>query len=134
MAGNTSASRNAFAEATRLDPGRATAHYNYAVVLSRDGELEMAAEEANTAAYLDPKHPGAAQLRQQLAQQIRDRKHIGEEVFRTVGSGPQTPITAGVLGQLTCGVCGKKNAFSARVCRHCGTFIKEMPDVEIVER
>lgn len=134
MAGNTSASRQAFEDATRLEPGRASAHYNYAVVLSRDGELEMAAEEANTAAYLDPKHAGVAILQKQLIEQIRHRKLIGDEAFTTVGRGPSTDaMRCGVLGQLTCPVCGKNNLFSARVCRHCGTFIKEMPDIVPVE-
>ena len=132
MAGNTSAARAAFEEATRLEPSRATAHYNYAIVLARDGELEQAFEEANTAVFLDSRHQGAAQLQAQLAQQIRDKRYIGEQAFQTVTSGPQTDPT-GPLAGLTCPVCGKKNLFSARVCKHCGTFIKEMPDVVPVE-
>jgi tetratricopeptide (TPR) repeat protein len=134
MAGNASAARAAFEEATRLDPGRVSAHYNYAVILSRDGELEMAVEEANTALYIDPKHAGAAQLKQQVTQQIQDRKRLGEEVFRTVGrEASMDARTSGAVSQLKCLVCGKTNLFTARVCRHCGTFIKEMPDIVPVE-
>jgi tetratricopeptide (TPR) repeat protein len=133
MAGNTSAARAALVEATRLEPGRASAHFNYAVLLSRDGELEMAVEEANTAAYIDPKHVGAQQLQQQLAQRIRDRKLLGDADSPTIGTGPQVPITSASVSQLICEVCRKPNPFQARVCRHCGTFIKEMPDVVPVE-
>jgi tetratricopeptide (TPR) repeat protein len=134
MAGNTSAARHAFEEATKLEPSRATAHYNFALVLAGDGELEQAAEEASTAVYLDPNHAGAQKLRDQVVQQMRDRRYIGEQAFQTVGSTPSPEaLRSGVLGGLTCGVCGKKNLFSARVCRHCGTFIKEMPDVVPVE-
>lgn len=134
MAGNMSGARNAFEEATKLEPNRATAHYNYAIVLSRDGELERAAEEADTAVFIDPKHEGATRLREQIVQQIRDRRYLGEEPFQTVGRTPSPDaLNSSVVTQLKCTVCGKMNVFHARVCRHCGTFIKEMPDVEIVE-
>jgi tetratricopeptide (TPR) repeat protein len=134
MCGNGKAARAAFQMATRLEPGRASAHYNYAVILADANELDEASTENNTALYIDPAHAGANALQQQLKRRLQERDYTSHLGFEAVGRGEDvTKATVGRWANLDCPICGAKNFMTARTCTRCGSLIPEMDDVIPVE-
>lgn len=136
LSGNRQAARQAFRQATRLAPGRASAHFNYALFLA-DGspeEIDEAVEENATTLFISPEHPGAMALRKRLEEKIRFRDYTADEGFSLVGRGGLgTGQQAGVWKSLVCPICGGMNYVSAKVCKKCNSLIPEMNEIVPVE-
>lgn len=133
LANNPTAARAAFRQATRLAPGRTSAHFNYALFLFNISDLDEAAEELQTTLYLAPQHAGAIQLQQQLNERLRFRGVTAEEGFALVGSRGRNLDSMPGLETLQCPICGGMNRVMAKVCKKCNSYIPEMPDVIPVE-
>lgn len=136
MSGNRQAARQSFRQATRLAPGRASAHFNYAVFLA-DGspdELDEAVEETATTLFITPGHAGALDLRKRLEEKLRFRDYTADEGFALVGRGGLAEgQQAGIWKSLVCPICGGMNYVSAKVCKKCNSLIPEMDEIIPVE-
>src|SRR5262245_14859782 len=75
MAGNIQAARQELDEATHLDPRRASAHYNFALVLAELNMLDEAVQENHAALFISPGHEGALKLHANLTQRIKFRDY-----------------------------------------------------------
>jgi tetratricopeptide (TPR) repeat protein len=64
--GNIPRAEHAYRESLRLDPGRAVAHYNLAVLLAGTGRMAEAVAEAGRAVALEPDNKDATQLYRRL--------------------------------------------------------------------
>jgi tetratricopeptide (TPR) repeat protein len=134
MAGNASAARAAFQQALTLDRSRASAHYNYALFLMAQNELDEAAEENDAALYLSPQHAGALNLRKQLSQKLFDRRYVSEEGFAAVGNGgDRIKSPSEQWAKLECPMCGGKNFITARTCSRCGGLLPEIDEIIPIE-
>jgi Flp pilus assembly protein TadD len=60
-----------FAEAVRLQPGNPRTHFNYGVLLAREGQLDEALQELKATLQLDPGNQQA----QEYINRIEDWKH-----------------------------------------------------------
>lgn len=125
----------AFERATIAEPGRVSAHYNYAVLLEKIGNLEEASGEARVVLMLAPQHSGAKALYGRVATRIRDKANHGEGQFvaRGVGEDPrkQPPRPAVAL---ICPGCGATNFPTAITCRRCGALIPGDQPVTPIEQ
>jgi tetratricopeptide (TPR) repeat protein len=133
LAGEPDSARAAFRKATRLAPGRASAHFNYAIFLFNDNDLDEAAVELHATLYLEPTHVGAIQLQQQLNERLRFRGVTADEGFAVVGTRGRNLDSMPGLETLQCPTCGGMNRVMAKVCKKCNSFIPEMPDIVPVE-
>ena len=86
LANNPTAARAAFLRATRLEPGRVSAHFNFALLLYTNNDLDEAAEELQTTLFLDPDHARAVELQKQLNERLKFRDVTHEEGFAVVGA------------------------------------------------
>lgn len=115
---------HAFERATIAEPGRVSAHYNYAVLLEQMGNLEEASGEARVVLLLSPGHSGAKALHARVASKLRNRANHGDDEFVPLGSGEdprKRPPRASA--SLACPVCGEGNFPTAVTCRRCGALI-----------
>lgn len=133
FADNPTAARQAFIQATRRDPQRVSAHFNFALFLFNLNDLDEAVEEVIATLYLSPAHTGALALEKQLQEKIKFRDHTADEGFALVGSRPPDTGSLSALRNLQCPTCGGLNLVSAKVCKKCNSFIPEMPDIIPVE-
>ena len=136
QAGNRHAALDSFRDATELEPGRATAHFNYAVLLAQDRHtLDEAVEENQAALLIKPDYPQALALQETLRTRIRERAWRTEEGFSVVQVGDVDPRhrSEGAFVKLECPVCGGMNFSTARVCQRCGSLIPEMEEIVPVE-
>jgi predicted Zn-dependent protease len=133
MANDHASAKQSFKQATRLEPGRVSSHYNFAVFLFNNNDLDEASEELQTTLFLAPTHAGALKLQSQLTEKLRFRDTTADEGFAVVGSMGRELPTNHALETLQCPVCGAMNRVMARVCKKCNSFIAEMPDLVPVE-
>ena len=136
QAGNRKAALEAFRRATELEPSRATAHFNYAVVLAQDRDsLDEAVEENQAALLINPGYAQALALQETLRTKIRERAWRTEEDFKVVDVGDVDPRhrPGGQFAKLECPVCGGMNFATARVCVRCGSLIPEVEEIVPVE-
>ncbi len=133
MIGNQSLASKFFRQATILEPGRVTSHYNFAVFLTAIKEYHEASEENQAVLYLQPTHAGALVLQTKLQTLIRERDIVSEEGFETVGRGVDPSKVSGRWSNLPCPKCGGSNFMTARMCKKCGSYIPEMPEIIPVE-
>jgi|SRR5579872_1575817 len=134
LAGNHVAARQAFQNATRLGPGRASAHFNYALFLFNSQELDEATEENCVALLIAPTHAGALALQKQLQEKIRFRDYTAEEGLAVVGTRPLAPAQpSDEWKRLQCPYCGGMNYVTAKVCKKCNSLIPEMEEIIPVE-
>lgn len=134
MIGDVPAARNAFEEATRRDPRRASTHYNYALFLAGINELDDAVQENQAALYLAPTHSRALTLQQTLAERIRFRGHTAEEGFAVIGRGDGPADDPGAAwNHLQCPVCGAQNFVTVRSCARCSTLLPGAEEIVPVE-
>ncbi|MBN8236631.1 rhomboid family intramembrane serine protease [Halobacillus kuroshimensis] len=68
QSGESSEAKDDLEQVISIAPDLAEAHYNLALLLQQDGELEKAAERASTAAELNPDNTNFQQLNKELAQ------------------------------------------------------------------
>ncbi len=129
FANNPTAARHAFIQATRKDPARISAHFNFALFLFNQNDLDEAAEELTTTLYLSPNHTGAIALEKQLKEKLKFRDHTAEEGFSLIGSQAPDSGKLSVLRGLECPTCGHKNVATVKVCKKCNCLIPEMPDI-----
>lgn len=134
MAGHAPAARRAFEEATRHNPHRASAHFNFALFLAGIEALDEAVQENNVALYLAPTHPGALALQKTLAERIHFRAYTAEEGFTAVGKGNGPSRDPGAAwNRLACPTCGAQNFVTARTCARCGDYLPEVEEIVPVE-
>ena len=136
QAGNRPAALEAFRLATELEPGRATAHYNYAYLLSQDKDsLDEAIEENQAALLIKQDYAQALALQETLRQRIRERAWRSDEDFAVVQGGDVDPRhqASGTFVKLQCPICGGMNFSTARTCVRCGSLIPEMEEIVPVE-
>jgi tetratricopeptide (TPR) repeat protein len=133
LASNPTAAKHAFRQATRLDPARISAHFNFALFLFHQNDLDEAAEEVHTTLFLDPSHSAAHMLQEKITEKLKFRGITAEEGFALVGTrGREVNATPG-LETLQCPICGGMNRVMAKVCRKCNSYIPEMPEIVPVE-
>ena len=133
VAGNNASAMSSFRSATRLDPSKASIHYNFAVYLDKIGELDEASEENQTVLLIDPTHEGAQRLQLRMRTRLQERDYVSEQGFEAVGKGADPREQAGRWSTLVCPTCGHKNFMTARVCKKCQQFIPEMDEIIPVE-
>lgn len=136
LTGDSRSARRAFRSATEADPGRATAHYNYALYLFEANEIDEAAEENNTALFISPSHAGANILQRQIREKLRFRDYTCDEAQEValVGRASGAPsIPSGEWKKLQCPYCNAMNFVTAKVCEKCNMLIPEMDEIVPVE-
>ncbi|MEP6754080.1 MAG: tetratricopeptide repeat protein [Chthonomonadales bacterium] len=133
VAGNNTAARDAFRKATRIEPGKFSVHYNYAVFLLKIGDEDEATEENQTALMIEPGNANAVALQAKIRTRIQDRDYVSEEGFEAVGAGKNPMNASGRWTNLQCPTCGHKNFMTARVCKNCQSYIPEMDEIIPVE-
>jgi tetratricopeptide (TPR) repeat protein len=136
QAGNRHAALEAFRRATEMEPSRATAHFNFAVVLAQDKDsLDEAVEENQAALLINPGYTQALALQESLRTRIRERAWRTEEDFQVVDVGDVDPRhrPGGQFAKLECPICGGMNFATARVCVRCGSLIPEVEEIVPVE-
>ena len=79
--GDRTAALEALAAATETDPRRASAHYNYALVLSEAAMLDEALEEVQAALMIRPTYSAASDLHASIARRLKDRFCRSDEDF-----------------------------------------------------
>lgn len=132
--GDLDAACEALEAATRLAPGDASPHFNYAMLLAQMGQLDDAASEVNVALYLAPDHPGAHALRTNVVMRLRNRAHRAPDQFHTVEARPD-PVSrpSTEWARLKCQSCGALNFVTAKVCSRCGTLLSQEEPVVPLE-
>lgn len=136
QSGNRDAALDAFRQATELEPGRASAHFNFSLVLSQDKDaLDEAIEENQAALLINPSYAQALALQDALRKKVQERAWRSDEDFAVVQVGDVDPRhqADGEFVKLECPVCGGMNFSTARVCRRCGSLIPEMEEIVPVE-
>ena len=136
LAGNRAGALEAFRLATELEPGRATAHYNYALILSQDkNDLDDAVQENQTALLINPGYVQALALQEALRKKIQERAWRTDEDFAVVDAGVVDPRrqTNGAFAKLQCPICGGMNFATSRTCARCGSLIPELDEIIPVE-
>jgi tetratricopeptide (TPR) repeat protein len=134
QAGNKDRAFEAFNRATSLDPGRASAHFNYAICLDGAGRLDDAIEEVQTALYIKPDYGAAKSLEQRLRRKLQDRIGHSDANFAVVDKGDDPLLqSSGEWARLKCVSCGSMNFITARSCARCGSYLPEVEDVIPVE-
>jgi len=136
QAGNRQKALDALQRATEIDPGRATAHYNYALILAEDkNTLDDAVMEVQAALLINRDYPQALALQEKLTQRIRERAWRSDEEFAVVDAGNLDPRKnpQRAFAKLQCPYCNGMNFSTARVCVKCGNLIPEMEEIVPVE-
>ena len=133
VAGNNTAAKEAFRTATRIEPGKFSAHFNYAVFLVRIDDMDEATEENQTALLIDPGNVKAHELQAKIRKRLQERDYVSDEGFEAVGSGGNPMNQTGRWSNLVCPTCGAKNFMTARVCKNCQALIPEMDELIPVE-
>jgi len=133
-AGRRKEALHALDRAAAADRSRPSAHYNYALVLAAEHQVDEALEEVDAALYLSPAHSGARALREHLSRRIRYRQRTSEEGFevrpREAAPGQRVP---GAWSNLECRSCGARNLVTARTCARCGSRLPEEDETVFME-
>lgn len=110
---------------TQLAPGRASGHYNLALILAEDKDkLDDAIEENQTALVIKKDHAGALDLQAKLNRRLNDRNWRSDENFAVVeGDGQRLNNPEASWSKLICENCGAMNFVTARTCSRCGIYL-----------
>lgn len=133
-AGNRAKAHEALNRATELDPRRASAHYNRALLLDGDDEIDEAIEEVQTALLIKPDYAAAHALQQRLTTRLQDRAYRSDEQFALVDRDTK-PLNRSDSDwiKLPCHNCGAQNFITARTCSRCGVYFAGEREVVPVE-
>jgi tetratricopeptide (TPR) repeat protein len=132
--GDRHAAMKVLSDVVEINPGRASGHYNLALLLNDDNMLDEAMEEVQAALYIKPDHAGARTLRETLAKRLKDRYCRSDENFAVVESH-FNPLTQSSeeWAKILCVSCGAMNFITARTCSRCGSYLPEDEELEPVE-
>ena len=133
--GNRPRALKALQHATALAPGRASAHYNLALILSEmENRLDDAVEENQTALIIKHDHAGALALEEKLRKRLHDREWRSDENFTVVEPRSDHLNNADAdWAKLECHNCGGLNFVTARTCSRCGIYLHGESEVIPVE-
>lgn len=118
---------DALERATSCEPGAASPHFNYAVLLAQMGRLDDASAEIDVTLYLEPNHTGALALQQNVAVRLRDRRNRTHHSFAVVAQHRPDPVASPATewARLKCQSCAAMNFVTARTCRRCGALLSQ---------
>ncbi len=132
--GDRTAAMTVFSDIVERHPGRVSAHYNLALLLNEDSKLDEAMEEVQAALYIKPDHTGARTLWDTLSKRLKDRHCRSDENFAVVDNRVN-PLTnsPSQWAKIECASCAAMNFITARTCSRCGSYLREVDELETME-